>query len=103
MRVERLVRQILVSAAVELIRSRFGREVEHAAEHLAELRREVAGLDGEFAYRLDRGGSHRAGPDCVVGRCDVLAFEINLEGTARRAVDVRRLWRSLIRHGNSVR
>src|SRR5262249_38763677 len=53
--------------------------------------REVAGLDGKLTDRLDRSGSHRAGPDRVVGRGDVLAFEINLEGAARRAIDVRRL------------
>src|SRR5262249_26830284 len=73
------------------------------AEHLAELGREVVSLDGELTDRLDRGGGHRAGPDRVVGRGDILSLEIDLEGTAWRAIDIRSLGRSLIRHRNSGR
>ncbi len=72
---------------MQLVGPRLGGEVEHASEHLTVLGREVCRLHRELADGLDRRGGHRARPDRVVRAGDVLAFEVDLEGAARGAVD----------------
>jgi hypothetical protein len=57
-----LVGEVVVEAAVDLVRSALSGEVEHGAEAAAELGGEITGLERELADGFDRGGRDGAGP-----------------------------------------
>jgi len=77
--VQIFVGQIFVARAVELIGAGLGGEVVKPATHLAELSREVAGLEREFFNRIDRLMRDSRGPVGVVLAGRILTFHLNAE------------------------
>src|SRR5207249_1422236 len=74
LRVERLIREVIVSAAVEGIGAGVDGEVKQAGGHLAKLGSVVAGLQRELFDLLHRGLADRAGPSDLILAGDFLTF-----------------------------
>src|SRR5262249_6608975 len=66
LRVERFVREVFVSAAMQRVGAGFDREVEQTARYLAELRRVVTGLERELLNLLDRRLADGASPGDLI-------------------------------------
>src|SRR4030095_5429613 len=84
-RVERRVAMIPVCQAIVTIRPRLCRHIDDTASGLAELRREVRGLDGELLDRIWREG-HDGAPQTSAGV--VRAIGKNRRAAGAPAVDV---------------
>ena len=84
--VERFVNEVVVGAAVKLIRSRFHRDVKQAAARLTEFRRVVAGLDGDLLCRLHAG--LRLGDTAEANRgCGILTLDAKRGRVALQSID----------------
>src|SRR5581483_30160 len=88
--VQRLVGEVGVSAAVDLVGSAARREVEETAAHLAELGGKIGGLQGELLDRF-HGGLRLVGGAAVEAVVRFLAFEQNAEGSGGQAVHLDRV------------
>ena len=85
-RPQRLIDQVVVSRAMEAVRSRPGGVLDQAGARLAELGGIVRGLNGHFFQRVHAGLHLRLGVGGVHSVGDVLAVQLDAERVGRCAV-----------------